>query len=88
VWNQIKADALGAPVVQAVSGGAPVGAALLAGFGAGLFKDLGKTAETWIEKGARTPPRRKHAAYYSKRSAAYRALLDAMLALQPSDQKD
>ena len=88
VWNQIKADALGAPVVQAASGGAPMGAALLAGFGAGLFKDLGKAAEQWIEKGARTAPRRKHAAYYAKRSAMYRALLDAMLALYPSERKE
>ena len=81
LWNQIKADALGVPVVQVASAGAPMGAALIAGFGAGLFTDLGKAAEAWIEKGARTRPQRKHHAFYTARFHRYRALLESMLAL-------
>ncbi len=81
VWNQIKADTLGTPVVQVTSGGAPAGAALVAGLGVGLFKDLGKAAKTWVAKGTRTAPDRGRRAYYAERFRRYHALLDAMLAL-------
>jgi sugar (pentulose or hexulose) kinase len=38
VWNQIKADALQMPIAQIENGGgAPMGAAMLAGVGAGIF---------------------------------------------------
>ena len=40
-WNQIKADALGVPLVKVTRReGAPLGAALLAGYGVGLFQVL------------------------------------------------
>ena len=42
VWSQLKADALGVPLVHVQrQEGAPLGAALLAGYGVGLFDDLG-----------------------------------------------
>ena len=41
LWNQIKADVLGIPVVTiAESSGAALGCAYLAGFGLGVFKDI------------------------------------------------
>lgn len=41
VWNQIKADVLQMPIVQIQNGGgAPMGAAMLAGVGAGVFASL------------------------------------------------
>jgi len=41
LWNQIKADVLGIPVIiPDTSIGAPLGDALLAGMGLGLFKDI------------------------------------------------
>ena len=42
-WSQIKADALGVPLVNINRHeGAPLGVALLAGYGVGLFQDLGR----------------------------------------------
>jgi xylulokinase len=81
-WNQIKADVLCTPVVQVTSGGAPMGAALIAGYGVGAIKDVAKAAETWIEKGVRTPPIRSRRAYYTARFHRYQALLEALLALE------
>ena len=41
LWNQIKADALGIPVVQIDRHeGAPLGVAMLAGYGVGLFESI------------------------------------------------
>ena len=65
VWNQIKADALGMPVVQITRPeGAPLGAALLAGFGVGLFRSLDSAAGDWIQTGHVVRPDRKQAAHY------------------------
>lgn len=77
VWNRIKADALGVPVVQVDrSGGAPMGAALVAGRAVGLLKSLPASAERWIAKGRRFAPDRKRRAYYDKRLERYQSLLE------------
>jgi xylulokinase len=79
LWNQIKADALGIPVVQiARSQGAPAGAALLAAYGIGLVGDLDAAAQQWITKGNVTKPNRKRAAYYKTRLQSYALLLEAL----------
>ena len=79
LWNRIKADALGIRVAEiAGSDGAPRGAAMLAGFGAGVISDLHEAAATWVVTGNTTEPdpaRRKH---YRKRAARYRTLLDVL----------
>jgi len=79
LWNAIKADALQMPVRRiARAEGAPLGAALVAGFGVGLFRSLGSAAERWIDPGAARRPRKSMAAYYSKRAERYEALLQRL----------
>ncbi len=79
LWNRIKADALGIEVVQvARREGAPLGAALVAGYGIGLFRSLDAAASDWIRTGARVRPDRGLAAHYAARLACYRRLLELL----------
>lgn len=79
LWNQIKADVLGTPVVQvAHSCGAAAGAALLAAHGVGAVQDLDSTARRWLSTHKVTRPNRRRATYYAGRVRRYRALLDAL----------
>ena len=78
-WNQIKADALQMPIVQIEnSGGAPMGVAMLAGLGAGIFPDLHAAATRWVRLGRRFLPDAAHAAHYQKRAARYETLLKTL----------
>jgi xylulokinase len=79
VWNQLKADRLQARVVSiARSGGAPMGLALLAGRGAGVFADLAATVDKWVGLGAVFPPDPAASAVSDARANRYRALLDSL----------
>ncbi len=76
LWNQIKADALQVSVVQINRHeGAPMGAALLAGYGVGLWKNLDTAATRWLQTGERFRPQRKLANHYQLRLARYRHLV-------------
>lgn len=76
LWNQMKADILNLPVVQIKkSEGAPMGVALLAGYGAGLFKDLRKAAAQWVVMGDSHKPRKMYGNYYRARLIKYELLL-------------
>lgn len=75
-WNRIKADVLQIPIVRLEgSGGAPAGAAMLAGLGIGVFRDLDKTAGAWISKGGMVRPDRSVAGHYAARQKRYAQLL-------------
>ncbi len=79
LWNQIKADTLGVPIVQVQgAGGAPLGSALLAGHGVGILKDLDAAASRWIHTGAVTEPDPNRSAACRQRLGRYASLLDAM----------
>jgi len=79
LWNAIKADTLQTPVRRiARSEGAPLGVALLAGFGVGLFRSLPSAANQWIDVGALTRPRKSMASYYARRAKRYEALLERL----------
>lgn len=79
LWNQIKADAMESTVVQIQrSGGAPLGAAMLAGFGVGLFDDLDKTAAKWVRTGKSIPANPRMAQHYRQRLERYERLLAAL----------
>ncbi len=83
LWNRIKADALGVHVVQIAGAqgapmGAPMGVALVAGFGVGLFKDLDAAARAWIKTGRVTLPERKLAGHYARRLVRYEGLLELL----------
>jgi xylulokinase len=76
LWNQIKSDALGIPVVQIMQHeGTPLGSALLAGWGIDLFTDLKDAADQWIHTGEVFQPDTKKSEYYSKRQIRYEELL-------------
>jgi xylulokinase len=77
LWNQIKASALGCCVVQmSRPEGGPMGCALLAGVGVGLFQDLDATAQKWVGRGIVTKPVRRQSAHYAARLQRYRGLLE------------
>jgi xylulokinase len=79
VWNRIKADTLGVPIVQVKgAGGAPRGAALLAGYGVGIIEDLNAAAGQWIATGTVTEPDSRRAAVSRRRIDRYGELLAAM----------
>jgi xylulokinase len=76
LWNAVKADALQTPLRRvARPEGAPLGAAMLAGWGVGLLDGLPQAARRWIALAESTRPRRKWAAYYAARLPRYEALL-------------
>ena len=76
LWNAVKADALQRPLRRvARSEGAPLGAAMLAGWGVGLLECLPRVAQRWIALVETTRPRRKWAAHYATRLSRYEALL-------------
>jgi len=75
LWNQIKADAMQIPVRRVSrTEGAPLGVALLAGFGVGLFPSLPAAARRWITLGPTTRPRRRLAEFYQRRLERYTQL--------------
>ncbi len=79
MWNQLKADVLQMPIVQIEnSGGAPMGAAMLAGVGVGIFPSPPAAAARWVRMGRRFLPNAVHAAHYQKRWEHYEALLTTL----------
>ncbi len=78
-WLQNLADILGQPVrpVENPEGGA-MGAALLAGVGAGLYKDFNEAARRAIRVGDRVRPRRRDVRDYEQRYQRYRRLYPAL----------
>ena len=76
VWNQLKADVLQTPIVQIENGGGtPMGAAMVAGVGAGILSDFPAAAAQWIQPGDRFEPDTSCAGYYQARTARYECLL-------------
>jgi xylulokinase len=76
VWNQLKANVLQMPVVQLTrSEGAPMGAALVAGFGVGMFSSLDAAAKRWVDKAARIRPDKKQDEFYRARVKKYTELI-------------
>ncbi len=79
VWNRIKADTLGVPIVQVMgAGGAPLGSALLAGSGVGVLEDIEAAAAKWIRTGAVTEPDPRRAPMCRRRTERYMSLLASM----------
>ena len=79
VWNRIKADTLGVPIVQVMgAGGAPLGAALLAGYGEGTLRDVEAARSRWIRTGAVTEPDPRRVEAGRRRTGRYAALLESI----------
>lgn len=78
-WNRLKADRLQARVVGiARGGGAPLGAALLAGVGTGVLHDLRTAMQRWIALGQSCEPDPAAAALSRRRTRRYAALLQSL----------
>ena len=79
LWNQIKADALDVPVTQLNRAeGAPLGAAMIAGYGVGLFDNLGNAVSKWVSVGNQTDPNPKLKTYYDRRVDQFERLIEAL----------
>jgi xylulokinase len=78
-WNQLKANRLQARVLGIdAGGGAPLGAALLAGAGTGVLPDLRGATRQWITTGVASEPDRSTAELGRIRTQRYATLLDAL----------
>lgn len=87
LWNQVKADVLGVPVVvPAVRDITPLGVAILAGVGVGLLPDLAQAAAAMSRPGRIfTPDPAAHAAY-ARPYALYRALYPRLKGLMAAGE--
>ena len=78
LWRQIIADILDVECVFAVaSKGAPVGNAVAAGVGVGLFKNY-DVVKDWVQLGPRTLPNPRNRELYAKLYAVFRDLYPAL----------
>jgi xylulokinase len=82
LWNQIKADVLGRPVrLPRAAMGAPLGDAIVAAVGAGLYPSVEVAVAHMVEPGAEYQPR-------SELAARYDALYQIYISLYPSLKAD
>ena len=78
MWRQIIADILDVDCVFATSSkGAPVGNAVAAGVGVGIYKDY-DVVKQWVEYGETTAPTPENKVLYDKLYAVYRDLYPAV----------
>jgi xylulokinase len=87
-WNAIKADVLSARVVAVEdTGGAPLGAALVAARAVGAVADLAEAAGSWVRLGKATSPDAARGAVYAGRLVHYKRLLEALAGF-PGQQEE
>ena len=77
LWNQIKADVTGVPVVAVASDATSLGVALVAGTAVGLYPSLAEAAEQCVRIGQRYEPDSRSRARYDERYARFRELARA-----------
>ena len=75
VWNQIKADVTGIPVVRVAGDSTAAGAALLAGLGAGVYRDAAEAVSAGYRPAGRAEPDPAHRALYDELYERYRVLI-------------
>ena len=84
--TQIKADVLGIPVVAYEQGEtALAGSAIIAGCGAGLFKDYREPMKNLGKEGASFMPDMENHEKYKKYAEQYLNLIDALEPIYKSD---
>jgi xylulokinase len=79
LWRQIQADVFGTELVLInVTEGAAMGAALLAGVGAGVYRDVREAVDACVRVTSSTAPNSDAAAVYEREYPLYRALYPAL----------
>src|SRR6185436_10440236 len=79
LWRQIQADVYGRPVeTVVVDEGAAFGAAVLAGIGAGVWRDVDDASDALIRTTVAASPDPESAALMNERYGAYRRLYPAL----------
>jgi xylulokinase len=77
LWNQIKADVLGVPVLlPEASVGAPFGDALVAGLGVGLYTNFLETVRDVVKIKTRYEPNPSNHARYNEQYALFRSIYE------------
>jgi xylulokinase len=74
LWNQIKADVTGIPVVRVPGDSTAAGAAVLAGLGAGVYKDVAEAVAAAYRPGPAAEPDPRLRGLYDEAYARYQAL--------------
>jgi xylulokinase len=73
LWNRIKADVLGIPLLlPRAAVGSPFGAAILAGMGAGAFPDVRKSLAEMVHLDRRYEPNRANHERYTQYYRVFR----------------
>jgi xylulokinase len=79
LWNQIKADVLGLPILlPQVSVGAAFGSAVLVGMGLGLYPDVRHTLSEMVQLGARYEPDPNNHALYQELYQVFRSIYESL----------
>lgn len=77
LWNQIKADVLGLPVLlPRTSVGAPFGNAMLVGMGLGYYPDIGQALKDIVQVRTRYEPDQANHRRYSEVYAVFRSIYE------------
>ena len=75
IWNQIKADVTGIPVVRVAGECTAAGTAMLAGLGAGVYRDAGEAAAAGYRPADRAEPDAALRGLYDEMYERYGALI-------------
>jgi xylulokinase len=75
VWNQIKADVTGIPVVRVAGDSTAAGAAMLAGLGAGIYRDPAEAVSAGYRPAGRAEPDPANRALYDDLYQRYQILV-------------
>jgi sugar (pentulose or hexulose) kinase len=75
VWNQIKADVTGIPVMRVAGDSTAAGAAMLAGLGAGIYRDAAEAVAAGYRPAGRAEPDPAHRARYDDLYERYTELI-------------
>ena len=82
VWCQIVADVLGLPVkVPVVREATALGAAIIAGYGAGIYKDISEASRRLVKWSKVYQPNMENHAVYERMYSVWRKMYAAQLAL-------
>ena len=79
IWNQIKADILGKPVMTVKNQDSGcLGAAILAGTAIGIYESIDKACKLIIKKGKGYYPNKKNVGIYNKYYQIYKELYERL----------